>query len=276
MNQFDYSPPVSQLLTQGDCRHQPDWPDYLSLGLKPDHVPELIRMSLDETLHQSSSDSAYVWAPIHAWRALGQLRATDAAAPLCQLFAHIDEYHDDWAAEDLPLALGMIGPVALPALTDYMTDYSHGFWARVAAIRGIKEIGVQHPNTRGECINLLADQLVQPAHGDPSFNAFIICRLLDLGAVEAAPVIEQAFVDNAVDMTIVGDWEDAQIELGLLRSRQTIGPHINLLGRLLSFREKEPTDAPRKPQQQQSPPQRQGKRAARLRKKRGKKRRKRK
>ena len=275
MNQFDYSPPVSQLLTQGDCRHKLDWPNYLTLGLKTEHIPELIRMALDETLHQSPSDSLQVWAPIHAWRALGQLRAADAVVPLCQLFARIDEHYDDWVAEDLPLALAMIGPVALPPLASYIADRSHGLWARAAAIKSIKEIGRQHPNTRLECMNILSNQLAQFAYDDLTFNAFVISRLLDLGAVEAAPVIEQAFAANAVDLSVVGDWEDAQIELGLLQNRQTIRPRLNWFSNMFSTRKSTQADNPHKPQQQQLPLKRQGKQASRLKKKRNNKRRKR-
>ena len=35
----DYAPPVSQLLTLGDCRKMREWPDYLALGLTPQHTP---------------------------------------------------------------------------------------------------------------------------------------------------------------------------------------------------------------------------------------------
>lgn len=39
------------------------WPDYLKLGLTGEHVPELIRMALDEELHWADSESDAVWAP---------------------------------------------------------------------------------------------------------------------------------------------------------------------------------------------------------------------
>ena len=60
------------------------WPDYPALGLRMEHVPDLIRMTLDDELHGADSDSREVWAPLHAWRALGQLRAESAIKPLTQ------------------------------------------------------------------------------------------------------------------------------------------------------------------------------------------------
>jgi hypothetical protein len=73
-----YSSPVSELLTFGDCRDFREWPDYLDLGLRPEHVPELIELATDKELNWADPESLEVWAPVHAWRALGQLRAVPA------------------------------------------------------------------------------------------------------------------------------------------------------------------------------------------------------
>jgi len=37
--------------------------------------------------------------------------------------------------------------------------------------------------------------------------------LLDLNAMEAAPAIQQAFMSNAVDLDVVGDWDDVKVQL---------------------------------------------------------------
>jgi len=124
---------VDNLLTFGECSPSPEWPDYLALGLGPEHVPDLIRMATDEELNQAASDSLEVWAPVHAWRALGQLRAEAAIEPLLSLFRRIDENEDDWVDGQLPDVYGMIGPAAIPALTAYLADTSHGLSARISA-----------------------------------------------------------------------------------------------------------------------------------------------
>lgn len=238
---YNYSLPVSDLLTFGDCREIRGWPDYLALGLGPQHVPDLIRMALDEELHGADSDSLEVWAPVHAWRALGQLRAEAAVEPLTRLLARIDEFGDDWAGEELPEALGLIGPTAIPVLSEYLADPSHGLWARLAAAQSLEEIGKQHPDARDECVAALAGQLEQFAELDPALNGFLISFLIDLKAAEAAPVMERAFAANRVDLSILGDWEDAQIALGLLQERQALRPRLHLS---LSPKRREP--APRR------------------------------
>jgi hypothetical protein len=228
MTDPNYPSPVSELLTLGDCRLR-SWPDYLALGLGPEHIPDLIRMALDEDLHWADSDSFEVWAPVHAWRALGQLRAEAAVEPLTRLLVRIDEFSDDWVGEELPEVFGMIGPAAIPALTDYLADPAHRLWARVAATHSLGEIGKRHPEARTDCIAALAEELEQFAELDPMLNGFIISYLTDLKAVEAAPVMERAFAADCVDLTIQGDWEDTQIELGLLQKRQTPPPEFLLV-----------------------------------------------
>lgn len=207
--------PVNKLLTLGDVRGIREWLDYRTFGLGPEHIPDLIRMGTDEALNAGNPESVEVWAPVHAWRALGQLRAEAAIEPLLGLLCRIDEAQDDYAAEDLPQVFGMIGPAALPLLDQYLGNPSHGLYARVAAAGGIARVGQRHPETRTECVTTLSGSLGQYDANDPVLNAFVISALLDLKAIEAAPAIERAFAAGRVDHMVVGDWENAQVELGL-------------------------------------------------------------
>jgi len=224
MTEFDYTAPVSDLLTLGDCREMRVWPNYLARGIGPEHIPDLIRMVEDDELNGAGSDSLEVWAPAHAWRALGQLRAEAAVEPLTRLLYRIDEFHDDWVGEEVPDVFGMIGSSATPALTDYLMEPLHELWARTAAAHGLAEIGKRHPEARDDCVAALTQVLEGFADHDPTLNGFIISYLVDLKGIEAAPVMERAFAADRVDISILGDWEDAQIELGMLDRRQTPRP----------------------------------------------------
>jgi len=82
-----------------------------------------------------------------------------------------------------------------------------------------------HPDARAECVAIFARQLEGFAEQDPTLNAFLVDPLLDLKAVEAAPVIERAFAADRVDESVVGDWEDVQIALGLKEQRETPPSH---------------------------------------------------
>ena len=217
MSDSSYLPPVDRLLTYGDARNLIVSPSYADLGFAPEHIPDLIRLATDRQLLQSDSDSLEVWAPVHAWRVLGQLRAEAASAPLLSLFDVLDA--DEWIIEEMPKIYGQIGAVAIPALAGYLAEPGHLLYSYVSASLCLKEIGQQQPAVRADCVNLIAQRLADFATNDPTLNASLISDLLDLKAVEAAPLMERAFEARQVDLSLIGDWEDAQVELGLLARR---------------------------------------------------------
>ena len=75
---MNYTDPVNSLVKFGKCDQKSKWPDYLEIGLTHEHIPELINMVKDRELLWADQNSVEVWAPVHAWRALGQLRAVEA------------------------------------------------------------------------------------------------------------------------------------------------------------------------------------------------------
>ena len=210
-----YAPPIDQLLTYGEGQivSPDDWPHYLELGLGPEQILDLIRLATDEELIWDDSDRLEVWAPLHAWRALGQLRAEAAIEPLLSLFEPLVE--NDWAMEELPAVLGMIGPAALPALTAYIADSSYDEDARISAISSVEKIGTRWPEARPVCVAFLMKQLELFTENEPEVNGFLILALVELQATEAAPLMEQAFAAERVDPIVIGEWEDVQVELGL-------------------------------------------------------------
>ncbi|NJN21787.1 MAG: hypothetical protein HC812_12155 [Leptolyngbya sp. RL_3_1] len=121
-----YQPPVSDLLTYGSCEGSTikSWPNYVeALALTADHIPALIELVQDATLWQfwdedipeadlPELDPAIepFSAPIHAWRALGQLKAIAAIPVLIQVLVQQDV---DWCWEELPEVFGLIGPAAI-------------------------------------------------------------------------------------------------------------------------------------------------------------------
>ncbi len=181
----------------------------------------LIQMATDEALNEADSESTEVWAPVHAWRALGQLRAVEAVEPLLELFDRLEE--DDWVHEELPAVFGLIGPAAFPALAAYLADLSHTDSSRISAITSIEMIGKRWPEARGEALAILEERLERFEENEPDVNAFLVEALVELGAKEAAPLIERAFAEGYVDPLVMGDWEDVQVELGL-KSAEEVAP----------------------------------------------------
>jgi SEC-C motif len=226
----DYTGPVHQLLTIGEPNsYDPaEWPDYAAeFGIGHEQVAALIRLACDPALQHGESDSSEVWAPMHAWRALGQLRAEAAVAPLLALAKMIE--WDEAADQELPVVFGMIGPAAIPYIGAFLANRENSESPVATAISGLTEIAARYADRRGECIDILVRTLEPHEDTNRTINGFAISALIDLRAVEAIVTIRNAFRRNAVDLTIAGDTEDVEIELGLRDRRATPKPHYAIL-----------------------------------------------
>lgn len=219
MSTTTYIPPVDKLLTLGKAEPviSDNWPNYLELGIGPEHIPDLIRMATDHEIRsiepkEGEEEEPEFWAPIHAVRALGQLHAEAAIEPLIQLLAELE--HDEWMREELPAVFGMIGPAAIPALTAYLADSSHEMYSRSYTANGLEEIGKRYPESRSESIAAISKQLEAFEENDYELNAFLISNLSYLKAVEALPLIERAFAADRVDEFVIG-LDGVLVELGL-------------------------------------------------------------
>jgi hypothetical protein len=227
--ELDYSGAPARLLEIGWPAN--DWPDYpKEYGLTAEDIPELIRMAGDERTWEEDSESPTVFRNIHAWRALAQLEAVDAIPTLTGALRWVDEHDDDWSAEELPEALGRLGVAAIPHLRDFIADSENGIWGRIAAAVSLEKIVENSPDSAAEVAAILANVLKEYEQNDPVLNGYLISTLQDLKQPETYPIVEQAFKANRVDLSVLGDWEEFQIAVGLLEERITEKPaswHFN-------------------------------------------------
>ena len=211
MAEYEYDAPVSTLLSLRAPEDEP-WRDFRELGLSEDDIPALIRLATDTRLWEADPGATDAsWAPYHACRALGQLRATTAVGPLLDLLAERDD--DDYLLYDLPIILAMIGPSAIPLLATYAKDDSVSLYARTTATGALARMAMAFPEHRQSCLEGAMDPLTSFAENDPTLNAFLILSLLDMVAVEALPLIEQAYAADAVDAFVL-DWDSVNTKLG--------------------------------------------------------------
>jgi hypothetical protein len=225
---MNYLDPLDQLLTLGEPKDKNGWQNYLELGFTENHIKDLITMTLDEELHNRASDSNEIWAPIHAWRTLGQLKAISSAKLLLKLLPRIDDEGDDWISEEIPVVFKMLGPETIPILEHYIETNEDEIWANVSAIHSLEMIGNEYPESRFKCIEIIANDLKKCEEYDETYNAFLISYLTDLKAVEDIDVIAEAFNKDLVDLSVCGDLEEIEIELGLRTERSTPRPNFGL------------------------------------------------
>lgn len=214
MNEDAHASPVARLLELGRPIDSSDlpWLDYLSFGISPEHIPALIDIATDLRLIQLPDEhDSTGWGPIHAWRALGQLRAEAAIEPLLGLFHEVPD--NDWIIEEMPDVFALIGPAAFPALVAYLHDLSRPTYSRLVAATSLMEMALSHPEMRPGSIEALTGELVHYRGNSAGMNGVLIANLVELQAVEQAELIHKVFVDGKVDRFIVGDWRDIKQRL---------------------------------------------------------------
>jgi hypothetical protein len=218
--------PLLQFGEDDTLRKGPDgWRDYATeLALTHDEVPALLELlghwpsvvTGDPLGEEPAGSRQSLWAaPIHAWRALAQLKAVEAVGPMLAMADPLDEITDDWSFEEWPQVFGMIGSPAIEPLADYMADASHREFARVLAINGLKRIAERHADARPLVVALLTEQLARHEAEATTLNADIVAALLDLKAVESAETIERAYAADVVDESVCGGWGEVRAELGV-------------------------------------------------------------
>ena len=230
MIEHNYPDPVCKLLTYGKCKVEQiyqSWPDYTKLGLTEEHIPDLIRMAIDDNLHYAEAESVEIWAPVHAWRTLGQFGAKEAAQPLVRLYNN-DEDHDQWLSAELPVVFSMIGEAALPALEEFLRDNDVDVLNRIGVPECLERIARDHPDCRQRCNDILSQNLERYETNNHGLNAFLILSLVKLKAIEAIDLIRASYAADCVEIDVLGDVEDAEIIIGIRKTRSTPEPHYHL------------------------------------------------
>ncbi len=218
INRSHYPHPVDQLISRGPIKGKPfepeQWFDYLGhYGLTEIDVPPLIDLAAEERRFSKKRPKKF-YAPLHAVRALGQLGDMAADSYLVQL---LDRYEDVDLAENVTVALTMVGPQALDLLMDYFNHPQTYPDSRDRAIEAIHLFAKRHPDQRDRCVRFLTDALANYQQHSALTNGFIVHYLVELGATEAAALISQAFVAGQVEEDVTGSWAAVQVALGLAK-----------------------------------------------------------
>ncbi len=75
-------------------------------------------------------------------------------------------------------------------------------------------IGEKHPDTRIEITNRIVSWLNQHSQQNTVSNSEIVCVLLDFKAKQTADSIRSALDANCIDISVCGEWDEIEAELG--------------------------------------------------------------
>ena len=157
---------------------------------------------------------------------VARVRTIAAEAAVVPILGFLDSIDDDDVADiEIPDVFAMIGPAAIPHIAAYLSDRRHQGWSAATAINGITTIVKRHPESRDMGIGILISRLQPHKDETPTTSGIAVAALIDLNAIEAIDPIREAFGRDAVDISIAGDIEDVEIELGLRDQRATKAPN---------------------------------------------------
>jgi hypothetical protein len=211
---------LKQLLTLGEPRSDETvrdceecWLDYSTIGLSASDAPGLIALATDKELNRANPPECY--APVHAWRALAQMKCEAAIVPLVGLIEELAEADDDWGLQDLPNVLATFGAAAIPEVGRALANQAGNVWARLAAGRAMTQIAKRCQSSRDSIVDILTSQLSQVRLQDPGFNGLIVAMLIELKATESVPAIRRAYGAGAVDVKACGSLDEVLAALGV-------------------------------------------------------------
>ncbi len=216
-----------------------EWLDYPAIGLVESDAPNLLALMATESFNAALDDTKEVWIPMHCWRALAQLGSLEAFDPILALHEELPE--DDWISSDVAEIAILIGQETLPPMAAYLARKDKDEFIRGNVANSIGRLGCRHLAIKNDCIRVLRDQLVKFKINPPSLNGSIISALMDLMALDCIDTISRAYEADAVDLSVCGDMEDVEIELGLRNQRLT-PPSYGFFSDDVDFPEPDPSD----------------------------------
>lgn len=222
MAEHAYHPPVSHLLRHDSYPTDlEDLPNYVSeLGLTVNDIPELVRLAKDSQFYENRqyANQAESEAPLRAGHALAQLAVESPEAAVAGLMQLVGDEESDafyWYGDEIEDFIVPVGPPAIAGLVPYFRDASQPELARMVAQECLSSIAQNYPETQDRYLQELVACLERYEENLPVTNAAVIAGLIDLKAVETAPLIEAAYRAERVDLSFVGTWASVQVELGL-------------------------------------------------------------
>ncbi|MFO0633493.1 MAG: hypothetical protein U0168_11645 [Nannocystaceae bacterium] len=195
------------------------WPAYVEqLGVTEADVPmllELVKSWADpEHFERFAGNDDAVFAPVHAWRTLAQLRTPAVIDGMLELLVELESQDDELAAADLPAVAECVGAAAIAPLRAFVDAAGSPDLARAAAIAALEGPATDDPELRAA---LLPQWLQALGRCDPAArfgNAAIVAALVAWRVPEAIETVQRAFAADAVDDS-VGSFNDVAVALGV-------------------------------------------------------------
>lgn len=164
------------------------------------------------------------FAPLHALFLLGELESEESLPVILHMLRQNEKYIDniigDFITETLWMVIVKVGINQLDVLEKFAMEDDVQIFSRLSVCDAFVQIILHYPDKRDEVLQIF-DRILKSISSaskhyerfDPSFNAFIISNIIDLGLVDYLPTIKEMDSNGLIDRRIVGNFEDIEDEL---------------------------------------------------------------
>ena len=202
---------------------QDEDPEYgisLAEQVPEEHLPllveQLLEIARDTSFYtygdiESADPDPRCFAPVQAVRALCYVaEGRDEIAPQVLSLYTTD---DLMIIEELPVVFASIGTGAFDMLASTLLDENADSRIRDGAAEGLAAMCDVDDDSYEKAIAVIEQALAGST--DPELNAYLVTYLFDLGSVESAPLIEQAYAEERIDTDVLpyADFQNVMAQL---------------------------------------------------------------
>jgi len=182
------------------------WKDYQAiLPLEEYDETFLLKMLTDDSFSEAVEGSPLPWVPLHAWRALGQMRSLAAIEAVLSL---TESDYDQHVYDDFAKLSAHIGNDAIELLIAILADHSRSETCRTLAAKGLGAIGRSSSGpARTDIVESLMNQIRQNDRSDGWVNG---------AAAEALMTMEE----RSVGPEVLRMYDEGRIQIGMVRSAE--------------------------------------------------------
>lgn len=157
------------------------WPDYIKeLDLKKTDAKTLIQIIASSDLSViTTGASMEQFAPMHAWRALGQLHSKESIETLLNSLIEKKNQEAFWYRIELPNVIKQIGGEAIKQLEVFLKN-EQTWEDKVIIINGLVEIALKDQEYKNQVEEIISEILKKYKKNDFAFNASILNAIFKL------------------------------------------------------------------------------------------------
>jgi HEAT repeat protein len=189
----------------GEVYTTDEWKDYQEILPQEEYDEAFLLNTLtDNNLLEAPEESPLPWVPLHAWRALGQMRSLTAIEPVLRLAeGSVQQAYNDFANLS-----ACIGDKAIEPLVAILNDDTRSEITRSLAAEGLGAIGRSSSGpARARIVESLMDQIRQNDGSDGWVNG---------AAAEALMMMEE----RSVGPEVLKMYDEGRIQIGMVRSAE--------------------------------------------------------